>query len=62
MDKVDPTRCNAISLSACLFDPLGIVSPVIVFSKCFTNICVQLRLDEISHGKTNSSRVGSHCV
>ena len=35
MAKVEPTRQNAVSLSACFFDSIGIVSPVIVFFKIF---------------------------
>ena len=35
MKKVEPTRRNAVSLSARFFDPIGIVSPVIVLFKIF---------------------------
>ena len=35
MAKVEPTRQNAVSLSARSFDLIGIVSPVIVLLKIF---------------------------
>ena len=35
MKKAEPTRQNAVSLSAHFFDPIGIVSPVIVLFKIF---------------------------
>ena len=35
MDKVEPTKRSAVSLSARFFDPIGIVSPVIVLFKIF---------------------------
>ena len=35
MKKMEPTRQNTVSLSARFFDPIDVVSPVIVLFKIF---------------------------
>ena len=55
MKKVEPTRRNTVSLSARFFDPIGIVSPVIVLFKIFyQQLCAaiaKVRWDELLTGR-----------
>ena len=53
MKKVEPTRQNAVSLSARFFDPIGIVSPVIILFKIFyQQLCAaKVRWDESLTGR-----------
>ena len=44
MVQVEPTKRNVVSMSAKLYDPLGIVSPVIILFKCFSNSSARPRL------------------
>ena len=44
MVSMEPTKGNAVSMSARFFDPLGIMSPVTVLFKIFQTLC-ESRID-----------------